>query len=80
MLQLGTSKMLPNTKCLGKAVDFVYKKCFSSTGNTENGGYMTLDGDITKKVMKLSCLGDDLSSGEGVQEAVPARIRSDRKV
>ena len=71
-------KILRNTKCPSKAVNFVSRKCSASTGNAENDGDVTLHGDVIQNVTKFSYLGDVLSS-KGVQEAVTAKIRSGKK-
>ena len=51
-------------------------KCSGFAGSTEGDKKVSLEGDVIKKVAKLSFLGDVLSFGVGVQEAVPARIIS----
>ena len=60
-------------KCLTKTVDFVCKKCSSSTGNVEDNEDVTLDGDVVEKLTKCSHLEDVHSSEGKVQEVVTAR-------
>ena len=54
-------------KCLTKAVVFVSRKSSGVTGNAEDDGDVTQDGD---DIEKFSYFGNGFSSGVGVQEAV----------
>ena len=62
-------------KCLTKAVDFERRKCYGFTGSIEIDEELTIDGDVIKQVANFLYLGDVLSFGGGVQEAVIAAIR-----
>ena len=64
---------------LSKALDFVCRKCSSFTSSAEDDGDVTIDGNVMEKMTKFSYLGDVLSCGGGMQEAVTARIRSEWK-
>ena len=43
-------------KCLSKAVDFKCRKCSGSTGDAENDGDVTLDGDLIEKGQSVPCV------------------------
>ena len=57
-------------------VDFVCRKCFTSTGNDTVYRDVTLDGDVIEKVTKFLHLGDVLCYEAEMQEAVTVRKRS----
>ena len=65
------SKFCVQKKCKKKTT----RKSSGFTGSTYADKEVTLDGDATENVAKLSYLGDVLSSGRRVQKAVTARIR-----
>ena len=60
-------------KCIKlKPVNFVCRKCSCFTSSTKDDEEVALDDNVIRKMAKFSYLGDVLSSGGGVQEAVTA--------
>ena len=49
------------------------RKCFCFIGSIEVDKEVTIVDDVIQKMTKFSYLGDILSSGRGMQEAVSAR-------
>ena len=62
-------------KCLTKVV---CRKCSNFTDSSKFDEEVTINGNVLERVTKFSHLGNVLSSGEGVQEAVDVDGRSSR--